>query len=410
MTAPDNKPGPDRFLPLKGKNVVLGVTGSIAAYKAADIASKLVQAGAEVDVILTRSAMEFVGAATFAGITHRAVTTTLFGANSELQIDHVAIALRADCVLVAPATANTLAKLAFGLSDDPLGATVLATEAPLVVAPAMDANMYASGAVQANVQTLSERGATVVEPGEGRLASGLIGMGRMEEPANLIGLVRQAIGRAGDYSGRKVVVSAGGTQEPIDPVRFISNRSSGKMGYAIAEAARDRGAEVTLVTALTALPSPAGIKIVSVRTVAEMRDAVLPASEPADLLVMAAAVSDFRPAQEAAEKIKKGEGSNLTLELSKNEDWMPLAKGPKLVKVAFAAETGDAAEKAKSKVSSKGAVFTVANDISEAGSGFGTDTNRVAFVDQSGNVEQMPLMDKLAVAHAILDRALTHLK
>ena len=400
----------ERFLPLKGKNVVLGVTGSIAAYKAADLASKLVQAGADVDVILTARAMEFVGAATFAGLTHRPVTTTLFGANSELQIDHVALALRADCVVVAPATANTLAKLALGLADDPLGATVLATAAPLVIAPAMDANMYASDAVQRNVATLRERGAVIAEPGEGRLASGLIGKGRMEEPANIVGLVRQAIGRDGDYAGRKVVVSAGGTQEPIDPVRFISNRSSGKMGYAIAEAARDRGADVTLVTAPTALPIPSGMKVVPVRTVADMRDAVLPASEPADLLVMAAAVSDFHAAKAAAEKIKKEEGSEVTLQLAKNEDWMPLATGPKLVKVAFAAETGDAPEKAKKKVASKGAAFTVANDVSEAGSGFGTDTNRVAFVDAKGNVEQMPLMDKLAVAHAILDRALPHLK
>jgi phosphopantothenoylcysteine decarboxylase/phosphopantothenate--cysteine ligase len=264
--------------------------------------------------------------------------------------------------------------------------------------------------VQSNVETLRQRGAVIAGPGEGRLASGLTGKGRMEEPANIVGLVRQAIGRGGDYAGRKVVVSAGGTQEPIDPVRFISNRSSGKMGYAIAEAARDRGADVTLVTAPTALPAPAGVKTVRVRTVAEMRDAVLPASEPADLLVMAAAVSDFRAATAAAEKIKKEDGAEVSLKLAKNEDWMPLAKGPKLVKVAFAAETGDAVNKAKRKVASKGAVFTVANDVSEAGSGFGTDTNRVAFVDAAGNVEQLPLLDKLAVAHAILDRALRHLK
>lgn len=399
----------EHFLPLKGKNVVLGVTGSIAAYKAADLASKLVQAGAQVDVILTGSAQEFIGKATFAALTHRPVTTSLWDATSPLAIDHVALALSAHCIVVAPATANTLAKLALGLSDDPLGATILATEAPLIVAPAMDANMYAAPAVQANVATLRDRGVVIAGPGEGRMASGLTGKGRLEEPLRIVGLVRQAIGRNGDYAGRRVVISAGGTQEPIDPVRFISNKSTGKMGYALAEAARDRGADVTLVSAPSALQEPAGVEVVQVRSVAGMRDAVLAASKQADLLVMAAAISDFSPAQVADEKIKKN-GAGLTLELVKNEDWMPLATGPRLVKVAFAAETGDAAEKARAKVTSKGAVFTVANDVSEPGSGFGTDTNRVAIVDAAGTVEQLPLMDKLAVAHAILDRARSHLK
>ena len=388
---------------------MLGVTGSIAAYKAADLASKLVQAGAQVDVILTDSAQEFIGKATFAALTHRPVTTSLWDANSPLAIDHVALALSAHCVVVAPATANTMAKLALGLSDDALGATVLATEAPLIVAPAMDANMYAAPAVQANISTLRERGTVTAGPGEGRLASGLTGKGRMEDPLRIVGLVRQAVGRHGDYAGRRVVISAGGTQEPIDPVRFISNRSSGKMGYALAEAARDRGADVTLVSAPSALEEPVGVEVTHVRSVTGMRDAVLAASEQADLLVMAAAISDFSPAQIAAEKIKKN-GAGLTLELVKNEDWMPLAIGPRLVKVAFAAETGDAAEKARAKVTSKGAVFTVANDVSEPGSGFGTDTNRVTIVDAAGAVEPLPLMDKLAVAHAILDRALPHLK
>ncbi len=403
------EPAAQPFLPLQGRNVVLGVSGSIAAYKAADLASKLVQSGAQVDVILTNAALEFIGKATFAALTHRSVTTGLWEATSPLAIDHVSLAVNADCVVVAPATANTIAKLALGLSDDALGATVLATAAPLVVAPAMDANMYASPAFQQNIRTLQERGVVIAEPGEGRLASGLIGKGRMEEPLRLVGLVRSAIGRAGDYAGRRVVISAGGTQEPIDPVRFISNRSSGKMGYALAEAARDRGAQVTLVSAPTGLDEPAGMDVVHVQTVAGMRDAVLAASGSADLLVMAAAISDFSPAQVAAEKIKKN-GAKLTLELAKNEDWMPLAKGPRLVKVAFAAETGDAVEKARSKVTSKGAVFTVANDVSEAGSGFGTDTNRVAIVDATGEAEQLPLMHKLAVAHAILDRVLPHLK
>jgi phosphopantothenoylcysteine decarboxylase/phosphopantothenate--cysteine ligase len=233
----------------------------------------------------------------------------------------------------------------------------------------------------------------------------------MEDPERIVGLIRQLTGRNGDYADRRVVVSAGGTREPIDPVRVISNRSSGKMGYALAEAARDRGAQVTLVTAPTALADPAGIDTMHVETMLEMRDAVLSAAKDADLLVMAAAVSDFSAADPAAEKIKKeGAGKLLSLDLVKNEDWMPMATGPRLIKVAFAAETGDAAARAQQKVASKGAVFTVANDVSEAGSGFGADTNRVAIVDGRGGVEKLPLMDKLAVAHAILDRALKHLK
>jgi phosphopantothenoylcysteine decarboxylase/phosphopantothenate--cysteine ligase len=396
------------FLPLTGKNVVLGVTGSIAAYKAADLTSKLVQAGAQVDVILTASAQEFIGKATFSALTHRPVTTSLWEANSPLAIDHVSLAVNADCLVVAPATAHTIAKLALGISDNPLVATGLATSAPMVIAPAMDANMFQHPAVQANVNTLRQRGAAIVGPGAGRLASGMVGWGRMAEPAEIFDIVRQVIGRKGDYAGRKVVVSAGGTQEPIDPVRVITNRSTGKMGYAIAVAARDRGAEVVLVTGPTALANPGGIRVISAKTVKDMRDAVLPESEDADLLVMAAAISDFSPAHIAPEKIKKG-ADGISLELVKNEDWMPLVKGPKLVKVSFAAETGDAASKARTKVASKGAVFSVANDVSEPGSGFGTDTNRVAFVDANGDIEQMPLMDKLAVAHAILDRALKYL-
>ncbi len=394
--------------PLEGKNVVLGVTGSIAAYKAADIASKLVQAGASVDVIMTPAATEFVGASTFAALTHRPVTTGLWEAHSELSIDHVALALRADCVLIAPATANTLAKLALGITDDPLTATVLAAEAPVIVAPAMDADMFASPSTQRNVKTLIEDGVIVVGPAEGRLASGLVGQGRLVETAILVGLVRQAIGRNGDYAGRRVVVSAGGTKQPIDPVRFISNRSTGKMGYAIAEAARDRGAEVTLVTAAD-LPAPAGVTVVNTSTVADMRDAILPICGDADLLIMAAAISDFTPTDVADQKIKKkGEGS-MSLELSRVEDFMPLAQGKNLVKVAFAAETNDLEANALAKAAPKGAAFVVANNVSEPGSGFGTDTNKVTFVDPDGNAEPQPLMNKLDVGHAILDRALSHL-
>jgi phosphopantothenoylcysteine decarboxylase/phosphopantothenate--cysteine ligase len=391
--------------PLNGKSVVLGVAGSIAAYKAADLASKLVKAGASVDVIMTTAATEFVGISTFEALTHRPVTTGLWQAHSGLSIDHVALAMRADCVLIAPATANTVAKLALGIADDPLTATVLATGAPVIVAPAMDADMFASPATQRNIETLARDGVAVVGPAEGRLASGLVGRGRLVENDLLVGLVRQAVGQHGDFSDRRVIVSAGGTRQPIDPVRFISNRSTGKMGYAIAEAARDRGADVLLVSA-SDLPDPAGIEVVKASTVDEMREAIVPASSDADLLVMAAAISDFTPAQVSGQKIKKQRSGGMSLELVRVEDFMPLARGERLVKVAFAAETDDLESNARAKVAPKGAAFVVANDISEPGSGFGTDTNRVTFVDANGGVESLPLMGKLDVGHAILDRAL----
>ncbi|MDP6666640.1 MAG: bifunctional phosphopantothenoylcysteine decarboxylase/phosphopantothenate--cysteine ligase CoaBC [Dehalococcoidia bacterium] len=404
-TRPIKSIQPESHPPLAGKTVVLGVTGSIAAYKAADLTSKLVQAGASIDVIMTSAATEFVGAATFEALTHRPVTTGLWEAHSELSIDHVALALRADCVVVAPATANTLAKLALGLADDPLSATVLATEAPVIVAPAMDADMFASASTQRNVETLIGDGVVIAGPASGRLASGLVGKGRLVDTTVLVGLVRQAIGRHGDYAGRRVIVSAGGTRQPIDPVRFISNRSTGKMGYAIAEAARDRGADVLLVTA-AGLPDPAGIEVVKASTVDEMRDAVLPSSSDADLLVMAAAIADFTPATVADQKIKKQATGGMTLELARVEDFMPLAHGRRLVKVAFAAETSDVEANARTKAAPKGAAFVVANNVSEPGSGFGTDTNRVTFVDAAGTSEALPLMSKLDVGHAILTRAL----
>ncbi len=399
---------PEQKPPLEGKRVVLGVTGSIAAYKAADIASKFVQAGADVDVIMSSAATQFVGVSTFEALTHRPVTTGLWEAHSELSIDHVALALRADCVVIAPATANTIAKLALGIADDPLTATILATEAPIIVAPAMDADMYASPSTQRNVKTLTDDGVILAGPASGRLASGLVGQGRLVDTETIVGLVRQAIGKNGDYAGRTVIVSAGGTRQPIDPVRFISNRSTGKMGYAIAEAARDRGAHVTLVTA-SDISVPAGIRVIQVETVDQMRDAIVPESHDSDLLVMAAAISDFTPAKVSSSKIKKSDGEVPRIELVKVEDFMPLATGPRLIKVAFAAETDDVIQNATAKAAPKGAAFVVANDVSEPGSGFGTDTNRVTFVNQDGSVVAQPLMSKLDVAHAILDHAKPHL-
>ena len=390
--------------------MVLSVAGSIAAYKSAYVTSELVKLGARVDVVMTESAQRFVGSATFAALSHNAVTTSLWDQNSEISIDHVALATRADCIVIAPATANLLAKIALGITDDAVTATVLASSAPLVIAPAMDADMFGAPSTQSNVALLRERGALIVGPESGRLASGLVGEGRMSEPPDIVDAVRAAIGsRNGDYVGRRVVVTAGGTREPVDPVRVITNHSTGKMGYAVAQAARDRGAETVLISAATGLRRPWGIETINVSTVDEMRDATLPFCADSDVLVMAAAISDFRPKSAADEKIKKRNSDALNVKLETIEDWMPLAVGPRLAKVAFAAETSDAAVKGAAKMAAKGAVLTVANDVTEPGSGFGTDTNRVDIVSQDGSVEPLPLMSKYDVGNAILDRVKSYL-
>lgn len=395
---------------LNGKSIVLGVSGSIAAFKAADLASKLTQAGALVDVVLTHSAREFVGASTFSGLTHRPVSTGLYETNSELGIDHVALARRADLILVAPATANLLAKLAYGITDDVLTATILAGSQPLAIAPAMDADMYSNSATQANVKNLVARGVHFIGPESGRLASGLVGQGRMSEVPKIIGSVRAVLGKNGDLSGRRVIVSAGGTEEPIDPVRILTNRSSGKMGYAIAQAARDRGADVTLITAPTSLLTPVGINVQPVTSAIHMRDAVERESKNADLLVMAAAVSDYRAARPEDQKIKKTNGDHLLLDLIQNPDIVAGVESEGLVKVAFAAETNDLIENAYAKLFSKGVDMVVANDVSAPESGFGTETNAVTFITPNHDPESMPLMDKLDVGNALLDRILTSLK
>ncbi len=396
---------PPAHTPLSNRRVVLCVTGSIAAYKSAYIASDLVKLGARVDVVMTESAQRFVGSTTFAALSHNPVVTSLWEQNSEISIDHVALGTKADCIVIAPATANSLAKLALGITDDAVTATVLASSAPLVLAPAMDADMFGSASTQINVATLRERGVIVVGPESGRLASGLVGEGRMSDPIDIVDAVRTAIGvRYGDFVGRRVVVTAGGTREPIDPVRVITNRSTGKMGYAVAEAARDRGAKTILITAATGIRTPSGIEAIKVSTVDEMRAATLPAAASADVLIMSAAISDFRPSAFTDEKIKKRGGKGMTMELEEVEDWMPQAVGPRLVKVAFAAETGDAATKGAVKMAAKGATLTVANDVTEPGSGFGTDTNRVDIVRADGSIEPLPLMSKYDVGNAILDR------
>ncbi len=386
----------------EGKNVVLGVTGSIAAYKAVDIASKLTQRGLCVDVVMTRAAQEFVVPMTFRSITHRPVVTDMFDLASEFSVEHIALAEKADVVVIAPATANTIAKLAVGIADEMICSTVLATRAPVIIAPAMDAGMWQNSVTQDNVNKLRSRGFIIVGPGYGRLASGLVGMGRLIENEEILGAVFQVLGRNGDLAEKQIVVSAGGTQEPIDLVRFIGNRSSGKMGYAIAEAARDRGAVVTLVTGPTALPAPAGVDIMQVQTAAQMRDAVLKSTAAADVLIMAAAVADYCPTTVAEGKIKR-EAETLNIELVKTSDILGEVKG-NIIKVGFAAESGDLINRATEKLKKKQLDLIVVNDITAKDSGFDTDTNRVAFIDREGKVEQLPLMLKSEIAHRILDR------
>ena len=388
--------------PLADKHVVLGVTGSIACYKALDLASKLMQAGALVDIIMSYGATQFITPLAFRSLTHRVVVTDTFDPDSEYSVEHVALAHQADVIVVAPATVPCIAKLALGLADDPLTTTIVAAKCPLVVAPAMDGNMFDHPATQANLATLKERGVVIAGPGIGRLASGLSGVGRLLETPELLGHISYAMGKDGDLAGRTVVVSAGGTMEPIDPVRVITNHSSGKMGYALAEAARDRGADVVLVTAPTSLADPALVKVVQVRTAEEMGQAIQEHVTKADALVMAAAVADYRPTETAGQKIKKAD-DDLNISLAKTTDILKSAKG-NFVRVGFAAESQNLVENAKAKVGSKNLDLIAANDITAEGSGFGSDTNKVTLIDRDLAVEELPLLSKYEVSNQILDR------
>jgi phosphopantothenoylcysteine decarboxylase/phosphopantothenate--cysteine ligase len=391
---------------LLGKRILLGVGGSIAAYKAAELASRLTQAGAHVDAILTAAASRFVTPLTFQSLTGRPAPSDLW--SEAAHVLHVELADGADLLLVAPATADLLAKLAHGLADDLLTVTALAARCPLLIAPAMDAGMFEHPAVQANLTTLRMRGATVIGPAEGRMASGLMGRGRMLEPDEILGHVRRAAGRNGPLAGRHVVVTAGGTEEPVDPVRSLSNRSSGKQGFAVAQAALDRGADVTLVAAPCSLPTPVGASRVDVSTAHEMAHAVLEACANADALVMAAAVADFRPARPADHKLKKDAGLPV-LELERTTDILRAVAevrartGRPACVVGFAAETGDLLANARRKLQEKRLSLVVANDVSKPDAGFGADTNRVTLIDSEG-AEELPRLSKAEVSERILDR------
>jgi phosphopantothenoylcysteine decarboxylase/phosphopantothenate--cysteine ligase len=397
---------------LKDKHIILGVTGGIAAYKAADLASKLTQGGALVDVIMTEAATQFVGPVTFQAVTGRPVFTGMFQglaggtSTAAMNIAHVELARRAHLIIIAPATANTIAKLSYGLADELLCATVLASSCPLLIAPAMESHMWLNAATQENMQRLTQRGAFVVGPGVGRLASGASGPGRMVEAIEILDMARCVLAIGGPLSGKRIVISAGGTREPLDPVRYIGNRSSGKMGYALAAEARDRGATVTLVTGASDQTPPAGVTVVAVETAAQMCEAVLAACAQADVLIMAAAVADFRTAQASAQKIKK-ESAGMTLSLVPTTDILKevAAHFPGLTKIGFAAESEHLLRHARAKLEAKGLHMIVANDITSPGSGFGSDTNQVTLLFSDGRIEALPLMSKAEVAAQILDAA-----
>lgn len=394
---------PTPRLPLSGRHIVLGVTGSIACYKAADLCSKLRQAGASVEVVMTPAATQFISPLVFQSLTGREVVVDMFSAREAEA--HIEVSRRADALVIAPATADTLANLAHGATPDMVSLTALSTTAPILVAPAMDGQMWENAATRANVQILKSRGVMFVGPMPGRLATGRMGLGRLAETPDVIGTLRSLLGgRGGDLAGRHIVVSAGPTQEPVDPVRYVGNRSTGKMGFAIAEAARDRGARVTIVAGPVALDTPPGCERVNVSTVLEMLDTLMAATADGDALVMAAAPADFRPSNPATQKMKKAQGSDsMTIELAKNPDILAtLPAGG--VRVGFAAETENLAENAVAKLASKRLAFIAGNDVTAAGSGFGTDTNQVTLFHATGEVEELPLMTKYEVGHAILDR------
>ncbi len=390
-----------------GRFVVLAVTGSIAVYKMVELARRMVQAGATVQVVMTKSAAEFVTPLTFQALTHRPVEIEMFSMQDERAAGHVAMGRQADVVVVAPATAHVLARLAHGFSDDLVATTVLATSAPVIVAPAMETHMWQNAATQANVAALRARGVRVIDPETGPLASGDIGPGRLASLERIEAAIEDALGLSQGLAGRSVVVTAGPTLEAIDPVRFVSNRSSGKMGYAIAAAARDAGADVTLITGPTALVPPAGVRTFLVESADDMKDAILAHLPRADAVIMAAAVADYRPIERVTTKLKKKDlGSEMTIRMTENPDLLKAIVASRragTVIVGFKAETGDATAEASRMLRDKKLDLVVANDVTDPGSGFGSDDDQVAFVSADG-VEQLPLLKKTEVARRLVTK------
>jgi phosphopantothenoylcysteine decarboxylase/phosphopantothenate--cysteine ligase len=390
---------------LTGARIVLGVTGSIAAYKAVTLLRTLAREGAVVDVAMTRSAMKFVTPLTFEVLSGRPVTADLFQAHQEMK--HLSLPEHADVIVIAPATANFLAKAALGMGDDLLSTMLLTARCPLVCAPAMDGGMWSHPTVIAHVEALRARGAIIVDPEEGPLASGRIGQGRMAGEERILDAVRAVLTPKRDWQGQRVLLSAGPTQEPIDPVRYLSNRSSGKMGYAIAEAARKRGADVILVSGPTSLPPPRGVEVIPVETAEEMTKQLSSRFTWSTVVIMAAAVADFRPKQVAPQKLKKRGRRSATLELEQTIDILSTLSGQRTtqVLVGFAAETRDLLPQARAKLASKGLDLIVANDVSKAGAGFGSDFNAATLIDRDGRTTDIPLKSKRDLANDILDAA-----
>jgi phosphopantothenoylcysteine decarboxylase/phosphopantothenate--cysteine ligase len=393
---------------LTGKKILLGVTGGIAAFKAAALCSQLVKKGAEVQVIMTKSATEFITPLTMQALSKNPVYSDTFDEKNPRTIAHINLADWADLVLIAPATANIIGKMAAGLADDMLSTTLLATEAPIMLAPAMNVHMYAHPAVMRNMSELVSRGVMIIEPGEGLLACGYTGKGRLEEPETIVQVVERYFSneqkRYQLLDGKNVVITAGGTIERLDPVRFISNDSSGKMGFALARAARQLGAEVTLIVANTQVAPPAGIKVISVESAQQMYETVLELWSTTDIVIKAAAVADYRPKVINPTKIKKQE-QTMTLELVKNIDILETLGSKKTSQflIGFAAETNDLEHYAMDKLRRKNCDLLIANDVSVSGAGFGTDTNIVHIYDAQGLVEALPLLSKDEVAMRILE-------
>ena len=393
---------------LSGKHVVLGVTGGIAAYKACELASRLRKAGAETKVIMTKNACEFVRPLTFETLTNQSVVTDTFDRPETRDVAHVSLAKWADLFVIAPATANILAKMACGIADDMLSTTVLATRAPVLLAPAMNTGMWENAATKANVETLKQRGARFVGPEGGFLACGDTGPGRMSEPEAIFAAVESILCPHRDFEGLRVLVTAGPTREALDPVRYLTNRSSGKMGYAIAEAAAERGAQVTLVTGPTNLSIPTGVEAVSILSTQDLYDAMIARCEQADVVIQSAAPADFTPVAAADQKIKKQGDGNLIIEFTQTPDVAAAVgrmKKPGQTLVGFAAETQDVLENAAEKLRKKNLDMIVANDVTAPGAGFDVDTNIVTFVTENGR-ESLPCMEKRRVAEALLDRVL----
>ena len=392
---------------LTGKTVVLGVCGGIAAYKAVDVVSRLVKLGAAVHVIMTAAAVQFVAPLTFREISGQPVYTTMWEEPKLWNVEHIALARRADLFVIAPATANMLGKIANGIADDFLSTTVMATTAPVLLVPAMNTEMYLSAATQANLKTLETRCFKIMTPASGMLACGTEGIGRLPEPEAIVERIVAHFESGKSMKGIRLLVTAGGTREAIDPVRYIGNRSSGKMGYAIAAAAAERGAEVTLVSGPVALPTPAGVKRVSVESALEMREAVLAAFSNVDVVIKAAAVADYRPEVVSEQKIKKN-SANLTVALTKNPDILAelgkIKTGQFLV--GFAAETQELVANATEKLRRKNLDMLVANDVTLPGAGFESETNIVKLLSKDGRVEELPQMSKQSLAGLLLDRVM----